>query len=274
MKARPSPRTYSLHRLIDHAEIPARAIGIFWLGGPAVAFKTSAKCVYVVDPVFSDREDRGPVGAIDVRPDLVLCTLGAPEGIDVSSLSHIATAYPEARFVGSETSRDCMIGRGGHVGSDEVPINPARVHVIDPGLRMDIRRLGLRDSLRILALPDGDGHGSMNTIFSFGALHVCLARRVSGSEGVDRLCEAARPKVDVLVWSLSGANHEVFPEAVERLRPRYAVPIGYDRGLDGRTAARTFREQAAGVTGVQVYLFPEDYMEGLVYSRIMRRRKS
>jgi hypothetical protein len=138
---------------------------------------------------------------------------------------------------------------------------------------MDIRRLGLRDSLRILALPDGDGKGPMNAIFSFGALHVCLVRRVSGSEGVDRLCEAARPKVDVLVWSLTGANLEAFPEAVERLRPRYAVPIDYDRGVDGRSAARAFKEQAAGVSGVQVYLYPEDYMEGLVYSRIMRRRK-
>ncbi len=275
MKAKAAPQYRSLSRLVEATEVPSRAVGLFWLGGPSLALKSSAQRVCVVDPVFSDRGEGGPVGATDVRPDLVLCTLGAGAGMDLSTLAHLATAYTDVTFAASEESRDWMIGRVGEAAWDEVPINPARVHTIDPLAPLDVRRLGLRDTLKITVLPDLDEEDESvwNTLFNFGGIHVCLVRAVSGPKGVERLCSAIRRRVDVLIWSLEREDVDGVLEGIARLHPRYAIPIGYDRSAGGSEAARRFREVVSAIRGVKAYLFPEDYLEGLVYSRIMSRRR-
>ena len=263
----------SVGRMIEKATVPARSVGIFWLGGCSLAFKSQKQQVYMVDPVFSDWKGEGPAGAIDVRPDLVLCTLQAPEGIDLSTLTHLATAFPEARFVGSEESRDWMIGRAGIAEWDEVPINPDRVHALEDEVQLDVRRLGVLDAVRVRVLPgaEEEAGGPWNVLFNFAGLQMCLVRRISGPEALEEICGAIRRRVDVLIWSLDGEGVEAAGEAVDRLRPRYAIPIGYDRLAGGRTAARRFRDLVGGIPGVKVYLFAEDYQEGLIYSRIMSR---
>ena len=64
----------SLSRLLDRSEIPSRAVGIFWLGGPSLVLKSPSQRVYLFDPEFSNWNGRIPVGAIDVRPDVVVGT--------------------------------------------------------------------------------------------------------------------------------------------------------------------------------------------------------
>ena len=256
--------------------MPKRGVGIFWLGGLSLAFKGPAQCVHVVDPAFSDREDEGPVGVIDVRPDMVLCTLKAPDRIDLSTLTHMAAAFPEARFVASARGREWMIGRGGRHTWDEAPIDPRRVYAIGAGERLDVRKLGVRDLLKVQVLSHDDEQEeecSRNALLNFAGIHICLARDVATPDGVDRLCEAVGRQVDVLIWPVASRHATGVCEAVSRLRPRYVVAVGYDGFPGGRTAARRFREAIVGIGGAKVYLFPEDYLEGLVYSRIMRRRR-
>ena len=79
----------SVGRMLELAVVPIRSVGIFWLGGPSLAFKSSGERVYVVDPTDED-EDHSPIGAIDVRPDLVLCTLPPPAGLDLNTLTQMA----------------------------------------------------------------------------------------------------------------------------------------------------------------------------------------
>ncbi len=66
---------------------------------------------------------------------------------------------------------------------------------------------------------------------------------------------------------------EAAGEPVGRLRPRYAIPFGYDRYTRGQKDARRFREMVQRMKDVKTYLFPGDYREGLVYTRIVGRRR-
>ena len=143
----------SVGRMLELAVVPKRSVGIFWLGGPSLALKSSGERVYVVDPTDED-EDHSPIGAIDVRPDLVLCSLPPPDGLDLNTLTHMASAYPDAQFVAGESSKDWMVGRMGRGDMDEVPVNPSRVHVLAFEEVLDVRRLGIKDAVRIRVLPD------------------------------------------------------------------------------------------------------------------------
>ena len=262
----------SVGRMIERATVPPAAIGIFWLGGPSLAFKTPSRAVHLVDPFFVGGES--PVGAIDVRPDLVLCTHSDPEVLDLSTLAHIATAFPDARFVGSAAARKWMTGRGGIFAWDEVPIAPGRVRVVAPGERLDVRSMGIGDALRIHVLEEDDeGCRPWNVLLSFSGIRVLVVRHAPDTESVDRLCEAVTRRVEILIWPLGTPGTVDSAEAISRLRPRYAIPIGYDRVAGGRRAARRFREGVGALDGVKVYLFPEGYLEGLVYARIVRRRR-
>ena len=218
---------------------------MFWLGGPSLAFKSPSQMVYVIDPVFDASGDQGPVGAIDIRPDLVICTLRPPAGIDVSTLSSLATAYPDAQFVSSAGGRDAMIGRDGTWSGDDVPVNPARVHAMNPGATLDVRTYGLRDSLKVRPLPVNP-NGPWSVFYNFGSIQVCVMRGTDLGVGV---------------------------LGVSAVRPRYVIPIGYDRHARGGERARRLREEVAGISGVKAYIFPDNYMEGLVYSRIMSRQR-
>lgn len=273
MNGQGAPSYLSLGRMLERTEVPQRSVGIFWLGGPSLAFKSPAQCVYVIDPVFSDREDGGAIGAIDVRPDLVLCTLEGPSGLDVSTLTHLASAYPQAQFVAGETGRDWMIGRLGDAHEDEVPINPARVHVLEPPDALDVHRLSLRDVLRITVLSDAAAGPPWDMLFNFGGIRIFLVRGETDLERLAQVRARIRQRVDVLLWPLRRPDVEAERKGVALFHPRYVIPIEYDRSTDGRSVLRQFRQSVTEVRGVKAYLFPEDYREGLVYSRIMRRKR-
>ncbi|MDA0746878.1 MAG: MBL fold metallo-hydrolase [bacterium] len=275
MKGKGTSRFLSLGRLLERAEIPRRSVGLFWLGGHSLAFKSSASCVYVIDPAFPDEEHSGPVGAIDVRPDLVLCSLKAPAQLDLSTLSHLASAYPQAQFVAGGETRDWMIGRKWLDVPDDVPVNPSRVHTLDPDRVLDVRNLALRDQVKVRVLSGADAvpDGPWNLLFHFEGIQVCLMRDTSDLEQVEKARELIRHRVDVLFWPLDGGDVEEHRKGVALFEPRYVIPIGYDRIADGRSRVRAFRDAVSDVPGAKVYMFPDDYMEGLVYSRIMSRRR-
>ena len=245
---------------------------MFWLGGPSLAFKSPSQMVYVIDPVFDASGDQGPVGAIDIRPDLVICTLRPPAGIDVSTLSSLATAYPDAQFVSSEGGRDAMIGRDGTWSGDDVPVNPARVHAVNPGATLDVRTYGLRDSLKVRPLPVNP-NGPWSVFYNFGSIQVCVMRGLTSLALVEEAGEAISRRADVLIWDISRTDLGVVVQGVTAVRPRYVIPIGYDRHARGGERARRLREEVAGISGVKAYIFPDNYMEGLVYSRIMSRQR-
>ena len=75
----------------------------------------------------------------------------------------------------------------------------------------------------------------------------------------------------MLIWSLTGEAAEEDRKGVALFQPRYIVPVGYDRMPGGRDAVRRFRSAVSEIKDVKVYLIPEDYLEGLVYSRITGR---
>ena len=77
----------------------------------------------------------------------------------------------------------------------------------------------------------------------------------------------------MLIWSLSESGVAGAQEAIGRFSPRYAIPVGYDHLASGRSIAREFRTVVDKMSGVKAYLFAQDYMEGLIYSRIMSRRR-
>ena len=274
MNTKSVPEARSLGELIALSTVPRRAVGIFWLGGASLVLKSSRQQVYLVDPAFSEWDGTGPAGAIDVRPDMVLCSLKAPEALDLSTLRHLASAFPEARFVGSAKTRDWMIGRG-TPQQDEVPIDPAKVHAIEHDMRLDVRQVWVSDAVKLHIVPPlaGETEAPWNVLFNFSGLLVYLLREVSGAGQMASITDAVSRRVDVLVWTLAPGNLEAGCDLVEQLRPRYAIPVGHDLFSGGKELARRFRDVAASVPGVKVYLFAEDYLEGLLYSRIMSRRK-
>jgi hypothetical protein len=272
MNARPNRTVPSLNRMLEATKVPPRAVGMFWLGGPSIAFKSPSQLVYVIDPVFPESGNAGPVGAIDVRPDMVLCTLRPPEGLDVTTLSNLATAYPDAQFVSSDEGRDVMIGRSGHLGLDDVPVNPARVHAQANGTWLDVRTYGLRDSLKIRSLPVNP-IGPWCMFYNFGSVNACVFRGLTNAEAVEEASASIGRRVDVLIWDLARTDLSVVLQGVASVRPRYVIPIGYDQHARGGEQARRLREEVADIPGVKVYLFPDDYLEGLVYSRIMSRQR-
>ena len=265
----------SVGKLIEDVTVPPNAVGMFWLGGNSLALKSQKQQVYLIDPAFSQWDGGGPVGTIDVRPDLVICSLKVPGGLDLSTLTHISTAFSEVRFVGSDAGRDWMIGRGGIAKFDEVPVDPEKVKALQYGDRVDVRRLHVRDAVSIRMLPgaDVDEQGCWNFAFTFSGLQICVIREVFGSEGLEELCGALPRRIDVLIWSLTESGVAGAQEVIGRLAPRYAIPVGYDHLKSGRSIAREFRTVVDGMSGVKAYLFAQDYMEGLVYSRIMSRRR-
>ena len=262
----------SVGRMLEMADVPKWSVGVFWLGGPSLALKSPAECVYVLDPTDED-EDHSPIGAIDVRPDLVLCTLPPPAGLDLNTLTHMASAYPDAQFVAGKASRDWMVGRMGRGEMDEVPVNPSRVHVMNFKDVLDVRRLAVKDAVRISVLPDLHEEEGVpwDTIFNFYGIYVCIIRGDKGLERLARLRASIRRRIDVLIWSLTGEAAEEDRKGVALFQPRYVVPVGYDRMPGGRDAVRRFRSAVSEIKDVKVYLFPEDYLEGLVYSRITGR---
>lgn len=275
MAADPMPKPRSLGELISRTKIPANTVGIFWPGGTSLVFKSVRQRVYLFDPVSANWAGGSRAGAIDIRPDLVFCSSGAGEGVDVSALSHLAAAFPEARFVGSESARDAMIGR--YVDDDwaEMPIEPGRVHALEQELRLDVRQVGVSDSLRIRVLNDAEGacEQPWNWLLSFSGLQLCLVQRLEQMADVETLCEAIRRRVDVLLWALPGASQSLAADLLDQMRPGFAIPFAYDRLPNGGELARQFRDMAARTPGVKTYLFAEDYMEGLLYSRIMSRKR-
>jgi len=270
--SRPRKPLRTVGRMVERSTVPPAAIGVFWLGGPSLAFKTPAHAVLLMDPSCDDGDS--PVGAIDVRPDLVFCTHSEPEMLDLSTLAHIATAYPEARFMGSTEARKWMTGHGGIYAWDEVPIAPGRIRAVAPGDRLDVRSQSMPDAPRIHVL-EGAGEASqpVNLLLSFSGIRVLLVRHAPDFEAVERLQETISRRVEILIWPLGTPGTVDGAEAVSLLRPRYAVPIGYDTMASGRQAARKFRESVGALEGVKAYLFPEGYLEGLVYARIAARRR-
>ena len=264
----------SLSRLLDRSEIPSRAVGIFWLGGPSLVLKSPSQRVYLFDPEFSNWNGRIPVGAIDVRPDVVIGTGVSRSGLDISTLTRLAAAFPDVRFVASEASRDEMIGRSGHV-SDEVPINPARVHEITSGDRLNVRSLGIRDSLSVDFVLDEarPPEVALDLVINISGIRLCLIRGSCSPEGLERHAAKNR-RIDVVIWTLESENLDPVCEAVAKLHPRNVIPIGYDRLAGGVSVAKQFKAVVSLVRGVKVYLFPEDYLEGFLYSRIMSRQGS
>ena len=273
MNSRAVPGIRTPGQLIAQTEIPQRSFGTFWLGGHSLAFKSARQKVYLIDPAFSNG---GPVGTIDIRTDLVFCTLPAPDGIDLSTLTHLSMAFPENRFVGSSRTRDWMIGRGGIADWDEVPVDPDKVHALEHDLRLDVRQVRVDDALkiRIIPGPEGETLEPWNVLFNCGGgLLACLVRYGEGQDAVDALVNATTRRLDMMLWSLGPDNLAEAIEVIRERKPRYAVPIGYDLISGGRDLSRQFREEIGKIGGVQVYLFADDYMEGAIYSRIMSRAK-
>jgi hypothetical protein len=269
-----APKPRSLGELISRTKVPANTVGIFWPGGSSMVFKSVRQRVYIFDPSSAQWTNSSRVGTIDIRPDLVFCSVGPGEHLDLSALTHLAAAFPEARFVGSSLGRDAMIGRHGNAML-EMPIDPERVHALEHELRLDVRQVGVADGLRVRVLPgvDGDDTQPWNLMLSFSGLQICLLQRIQSEEGVTKICEAISRRVDVLLWSFQGAQMPFAASLLDQMRPGYAIPFAYDQLAMGRDMARAFRELVGRTPGVKTYLFAEDYMEGLLYSRIMSHKR-
>jgi hypothetical protein len=125
----------------------------------------------------------------------------------------------------------------------------------------------------VLPGVDGDDTQPWNLMLSFSGLQICLLQRIQSEEGVTKICEAISRRVDVLLWSFQGAQMPFAASLLDQMRPGYAIPFAYDQLAMGRDMARAFRELVGRTPGVKTYLFAEDYMEGLLYSRIMSHKR-
>lgn len=271
----PQPKPRSLGELISRTKVPANTLGIFWPGGASLVFKTVRQRVYLFDPMVGSWAGASRVGAIDIRPDLVFSSVAPGDDLDLSALTHLASAYPEACFVSSDVGRDAMIGRHTDNIWDEIPIEPGRVHALEQELRLDVRQLGVADSFRARVLYDEPNGGAppWNMLLSFGGLQICIIQSVDTQEDVAFINQSIRRRIDVLLWSFPGAPMVFAGEILDHLRPGYAIPFAYDRLPKGRDLARKFRDLVGRIPAVKTYLFSEDYMEGLLYSRIMSRKR-
>jgi hypothetical protein len=274
MPAQPVPGPRSLGALISRTKIPANTLGIFWPGETNLVLKSVQQRVYMFDPTSTIGTGGSRLGTIDIRPDLVFSSVAPGARLDLSAMTHLASAFPDTLFVGSPTSRDAMIGRHAHEPTDEIPIDPARVHALEHDLRLDVRKIGVSDTFRIHILPGPDGSAAQpwNMLLSFAGIHVCVIQHLPDGDHCQAVANAVRRQIDVLLWALPGAQIAVAGDLLQALRPGYAIPFAYDRLPSGRELARQFRDLAAQTPGVKTYLFAEDYMEGLLYSRRISRK--
>ena len=92
---------------IESSVVPPHAVRLWWLGQAGFAFKTSAGRIAYVDPYLSDAVERlhgfkrlslAPIGADEVRTDLVLLTHEHTDHLDPDALPVIARLNPSCKF--------------------------------------------------------------------------------------------------------------------------------------------------------------------------------
>ena len=88
---------------------------------------------------------------------------------------------------------------------DEVLENPSRVHVMTFDEVLDVRRLAIKDAVRIRVHPDfhEKESGSWDSMFNSYGIYVCVIRGDKSLERLARLRASIRRRVDVLIWSLT-----------------------------------------------------------------------
>lgn len=273
MLSRYDTRPRSLADLIGRTKVPANTVGIFWPGGCSMVFKSVQQKVYLFDPVATLWAAASRAGGVDIRPDLVFSSVAPGDTFDFATLCALATAFPDVQFAGSSKCCDVLIGRT-DILADVMPIAPWRVQALEQGLHFDVRSAGVPDGLRIRVLAPSNKlpEPPWNLSLHFSKVQIAWVQNLVDAEHVDEIAHAVRQRVDVLLCSCANLNMVLAMQLVERLKPGYAIPFAHDCLDNGREIARSFREGVGQIPGVKSYLFADDYMEGLLYSRLMSRK--
>jgi L-ascorbate 6-phosphate lactonase len=220
---------------IRSAVVPQAAVRFWWLGQAGFAFKTTAGKIIYVDPYLSDAVERlhgfkrlslAPIGAEEVRADLVLLTHEHTDHLDPDALPPIARNNPQCRFAAPS---GCM------EGLSQAAIAAERRILLEPN-----RQHGL-EGVMVHTVPADHGDYSSSALallLDFDGVRVLLTGDTSLRPGLFQPLFDLRP--DVVLPCINGVfgnmNHIDAARLVAQAKPRYAIPCHY----------WTFAEQGGG----------------------------
>jgi L-ascorbate 6-phosphate lactonase len=220
---------------IAATEVPPASVRLWWLGQAGFALKTPAGQIIYADPYLSDAVERlhgfkrlslAPLGAEDVRADIVVLTHEHTDHLDPDALPAIARNNPSCQFAGPAGCRDGLLQAG---------VAPDHFVQLEPNAKCDL------GDVRIHTAPADHGDYSPSAlalVLDFGCVRVMLTGDTSLRPGLFRPLLDLRP--DVLLPCINGGfgnmNHIDAARLVQEARPRYAIPCHY----------WTFAEQGGG----------------------------
>lgn len=227
--------TTQLSQEIAECRVPARAVRLWWLGQAGFAFKTHAGRIIYVDPYLSDAVERlhgfkrlslSPIGADEVRADLVVLSHEHDDHLDADAVPVIARRNPACRFAGPS---GCSAGlkKAGVAPRRRVLLRPSRLH--DLGV------------VRVRTAPADHGDFSPSAlalVLDFDGVRVFYPGDTSWRAGLFK--PLIEPGIDVLLPCINGAfgnmTHLDAARLVAQAAPRIAIPCHF----------WTFAEQGAG----------------------------
>ena len=211
---------------IAAAEVPQGAVRLWWLAQAGFAFKSASGTTVYVDPYLSDACERlhgfkrlslSPLGADDVRTDLLVLTHEHTDHLDPDALPIIARNNPKCLFAGPEGCREGLVEAGVPKGS---------FTLLEPNAKHQLA------DLTIHAAPADHGDFSPDAlalVLDFGGVKVMLSGDSSLRPGLFQPLIDLRP--DVLLPCINGGfgNMSTIDAArlVEAVRPRYTIPCHY-----------------------------------------------
>jgi L-ascorbate 6-phosphate lactonase len=207
-------------------EVPRDSVAMWWLGQAGFVFKTPAGKTVYVDPYLSDAAERlhgfkrltlPPVGAEEVRADLVVLTHEHTDHLDPDALPIIAAHNPACRFA---APAGCTPGLTA-AGVD----SKARL-TLAPGQRYDLEGVVIRTA------PADHGDFSATALcvlLEFGGIRILCSGDTAFRPQLLKPLYDVRP--DVLLPCINGTfgnmGHLDAVRLVEQVRPRYAIPCHY-----------------------------------------------
>jgi L-ascorbate 6-phosphate lactonase len=217
------------------AEVPAASIRMWWLGQAGFAFKTPRGKIIYADPYLSDAVERlhgfkrlslAPIGADEVRADLVVLTHEHADHLDPDAVPVIARCNTRCRFAAPV---GCLEGLA------QAGVAAERIIVLEANRVYDL------ECAVVHTVPADHGDlspSALSLMLDFEGIRVLFTGDTSHRPVFLQPLLDLQP--DVVIPCINGVygnmNHIDAARLIQQARPRFAIPCHY----------WTFAEQGAG----------------------------
>lgn len=211
---------------IFDADVPSDSVALWWLGQAGFLFKTPAGKRVCLDPYLTDSAERlhgfkrlslAPIGAEEVRADLIVLTHEHTDHLDPDAMPIIARHNPAARYAAPAGCREGLAAAG--VAAEAcMPLEANRQYEIE--------------GVVIHTVPADHGDLSATALcllLDFDGIRVLCTGDTSWRPQLHKPLYDLRP--DVMLPCINGVFGNMGPidaaMAVQQAHPRFAIPCHY-----------------------------------------------